>query len=178
MSAGLSPKASATNRLRPSWQEGFPDSSSMRNLRPTPVASASWACLIFSSFRRLRRSEPKAEAVARARCSTELSSNASTPDPVFPITGILDPKGQNCMKMYPLGSFGPLQRYIELNVPDRALTRPTRFTFPLWRCFHVSLWRLLALASADRCAWSVTGRYRRAARNPEITARNSLLRSR
>ena len=41
MSAGLSPSASATRRLRPSWQVGLPASSSIRNLRPTPVAIAS-----------------------------------------------------------------------------------------------------------------------------------------
>ena len=41
ISTGRRPKASATTRLRPSWQDIFPASSSIKNRLPTPVASAS-----------------------------------------------------------------------------------------------------------------------------------------
>ena len=67
------------------------------------------------------------------------------------------------MKMYPLGSFGPLQRYIELNVPDRALTRPDVSRFPYGGAFTFHYGGCSPYrrgASADRCAWLVTGRYR------------------
>jgi hypothetical protein len=93
MSAGLSPSASATKRLRPSWQEGLPASRSITNPRLTPVAIASWAWRILSCFRRLRIAEPKAEAAAEA-----LWASASIIFKPCSRPGTLSIKRQNSMK--------------------------------------------------------------------------------